>query len=92
MILKSLRNVQIIEYFAISFLSLIIIIYERKRLFWSFLFLICFFRHFATPISVDYRICYEQSVRCQEEDHDDCRSMYLPRKAIIFDGESQYFP
>ena len=34
---KCLRNMQIIEHFAILFLSLIIIKYERKRLFWSFL-------------------------------------------------------
>ena len=34
---KCIRNMQIIEHFAILFLSLIIIKYERKRLFWSFL-------------------------------------------------------
>ena len=34
---KYLRNMQIVEHFAILFLSLIIIKYERKRLFWSFL-------------------------------------------------------
>ena len=34
---KCLRGKQIIEYFAILFLGLIIIKYERKRLFWRFL-------------------------------------------------------
>ena len=57
--------------------------------FWGFLillFLICFFRHFAIQISVDYRICYEQSVRCQEEDHDHAISTepnFLRRKSIF---------
>ena len=44
---KCLRDMQIIEYFAILFLS-----------FWGFLillFLICFFRHFTFLIGVDYQ-------------------------------------
>ena len=44
---KCLRDMQIVEYFAILFLS-----------FWGFLillFLICFFRHFTFLIGVDYQ-------------------------------------